>query len=378
MDNSVVEVSIITPLYKGSKYINNIVSQIENAKAKLEKNVELIFVNDYTDEVIEDVYSEKLIIKVINNDHNEGIHASRKIGFNKSTGKYIVFLDQDDCISPDFLKSQIDCILDADFCVCRLINGDHEHYTDSFKFEEVVTKDFMMHNWCSIVSPGQVLLRRDAIPKVWIDNQIYNNGADDYFLWIAMFGLGRKVQLNDDILFTHRITGVNTSSNTNQMMNSEEEVINILIQSGIFNQDEKNDLNRLKTNLRRIHIKQLDNLVTAYAIREALLEADNEVVSSFFVGKIAIYGAADVGRALYKGLVDNGINPIFIDRNAKYINDLPVRTLEQMPDDFDLMIVAINDQDAVNDIKRKVKKICNCNIISVHELMSIIKNVNKI
>ena len=366
-----VQVSIITPLYKGGNYINRIINQVEKCKYEIDEAVELIFVNDYPDDFIEDISNDELQIKVINNKKNVGIHASRVGGLEEARGDYILFLDQDDYIYPEYLKSQLSCIGAADMTVCKLKNGNKQHYTESFKFSEVVTRDFLFNNWCSIVSPGQALIKKDAIPDIWKKKIVSNNGADDYFLWLLMFGMGKKVKLNDVILFEHRITGFNTSTNTNQMMDSEEEVIKILVESGLFGNDDIQKLNDLRTKLRKIHVKQLDNLVIAFSIRNILEKNESAVLNNILHGKVAIYGAADIGREIYIALIKKGFSPILIDRNADYIDDLPVIQKEQMPEGIDTLIVAINNKEVVDELSKEFKG--SYKVYSINELIAILQ-----
>ncbi len=364
-----MEVSFIVPVYKGNRYVAKIINSIEECVKTIGIDAEIVLVNDYPQEVLEDVISELCNVFIIVNEYNIGIHGSRINGLKRACGKYIVFLDQDDYIRPNYIKSQLKNIGDADASVCRLINGDKEHYTDSFKIEEVVSKEFMMNKWCSIVTPGQVLIRRTSIPDIWTNNIIRTNGADDYFLWLSMFASGCKFVTNDEILFEHTVTGFNTSSDTNLMIDSENEVIEILRSSNLFNEDEKIALKKLRDSLRRIHIKQLDNLSMAYLVLSTLCSVKASRLRECFGAKIAIYGAADIGRAFYQGLSENEDTQIFfIDRNAEYIStNVPVYKLEDAPNDADTVIIAVNG--VINGIKNELSERYSCKIFSISEAL---------
>ena len=101
-----MDVSIIIPIYKGNGYIESLLNKIEKNYQESQKEIEVIFVNDYPDEeiIINGQYDFK--IEVINNKVNQGIHQTRINGLKKALGKYILFLDQDDEISDFFIKSQ--------------------------------------------------------------------------------------------------------------------------------------------------------------------------------------------------------------------------------------------------------------------------------
>lgn len=89
-----VDISIIVPIYNASKYLKKCLDSLVN---QTKKELEFILINDgSTDE-------SESIIKSYNDNRikyfkrsNHGIGKTRNFGINKSTGKYIMFLDSDD------------------------------------------------------------------------------------------------------------------------------------------------------------------------------------------------------------------------------------------------------------------------------------------
>ena len=367
-----IDVSIIVPLYKGDKYIDSIIRNVELCLCKAGIFAELIFVNDYPNEKLKYREGEQCKCLFLNNERNIGIHASRVHGFEYASGKYIVFLDQDDFLDAEYLISQTENIKDADASVCRLINGDREHYTDSFRFEEVISKEFMMNKWNSIVSPGQVLIRREAIPSIWINNTINNNGADDYFLWLTMFASGCKFKINNSILFHHTINGFNTSCDTNMMIDTEREMVSILKKSSLLEDKEKNQLDDLLNSLIRIHIKQLDNIYVSFQVKKWLENVRIESLKKKIGDRVGIYGAADIGTALFEGIIRIfDAEVIFIDRNAKYISkDVEVYTPDNFPQNLDSIIIAVNDRSIVLNIKEFLTIHTDATIFELGELIN--------
>lgn len=369
-ETKVIEISVIVPLFKGNRYVKSIINQIEACMLREKISIEIIFVNDDPKEKIDEIHSNVCEIRYYGNKKNLGIHASRVSGLKKAVGEYILFLDQDDYICPDYFYSQMNNIGDADMSVCKLINGNRQHYTDSFKFEEVICKEFMFNSWCSIVSPGQVLIRKCSIPSLWKDNILKVNGADDYFLWLSMLGTGKNVVLNDRILFEHRLTGLNTSLNTNTMIDSEREVIRILQKSDIVDENDKKILNVLVDSLLRIHIKQLDNVNIAYETYNILMDISCSELKNMLGNKVAVYGAGEIGKSIYRALKNvEKMNIIFIDKNAKYVDmSVPVYILEEAPMNIDTVIIAINGE--INDIVKSVKLKYRCNVMSYVEMIN--------
>lgn len=101
-------VSIIMPAYNSEKFIG---FSIESVLKQTLKNWELIIINDgstdNTKKIIEEFKKKDERIKVINLPMNKGIANARNVGIEKAKGKYISFLDSDDCWNIEKLTKQI-------------------------------------------------------------------------------------------------------------------------------------------------------------------------------------------------------------------------------------------------------------------------------
>lgn len=367
-------ISVIVPIYHGKKYIKPLIHMLEAGAAACRDRctIEFVLSNDDPESPLDGYVSNHMEIRTVETDVNRGIHGARVRGLEYCTGDYVVFLDQDDVIRNNYIESQCRKIGNADAVVCRLINGKRLHYTDTFRFEEVITRDFMLHHWCSIVSPGQVLLRKAAIPNIWKENILSDNGADDYFLWLCMMAEGKRFALNQEVLFTHVITGMNTSENTNLMMDSEEEMLSILNREKVFTGDDANGFEDLKRSLRRIHVKMLDaqrkSLVCLDRINRSLRQrgAMYDWMRKNRGRKIAIYGAGELGLAMYDLLKEQGVIPLcYLDRNAEYIMaDIPAYTMESAEVKLDSILLTISDRDLEEKLGRKF----SCEVVNVEKI----------
>ena len=102
-----MKLSIIVPMYNVEKYIQRCLSSIINNKGFLE-NCELIVVNDGTKDnsesiarkIIEGLPNTQIIVQ-----ENQGLSAARNIGLSRAIGEYVWFIDSDDWIEPDAIKS---------------------------------------------------------------------------------------------------------------------------------------------------------------------------------------------------------------------------------------------------------------------------------
>ena len=98
------DISIIVPIYNAEKYLNKCLDSLLN---QTKKELEFVLINDgstdKTDSIIKS-YNDKRI-KYFKNK-NQGIGKTRNFGISKSSGKYIMFLDNDDAIVVNFKKDK--------------------------------------------------------------------------------------------------------------------------------------------------------------------------------------------------------------------------------------------------------------------------------
>lgn len=101
--------SIIIPVYNKEKYIRDCINSI---LAQTFTNFEIIIINDgSTDNTIKILKSFKdSRIKLINTNNN-GVSTARNIGINHASGQYIIFVDGDDTITPDYCERIVDDII---------------------------------------------------------------------------------------------------------------------------------------------------------------------------------------------------------------------------------------------------------------------------
>lgn len=94
-----------------------------------------------------------------------------------------------------------------------------------------------------IPSPGECLIKRESIPKEWIENPLKKNGADDWLLWILLFKSKVRVECNPELVYIHNDTnGNNLSSDLEKMKESACEMYELLENNRYLNKQEKQDL----------------------------------------------------------------------------------------------------------------------------------------
>lgn len=241
--------TVITSTYKGNGYLPKLLSMLQENTLKLQEKypqlqVEYILVNDSPWEPIElpQTGEQAFRLRVLVNPENYGIHKSRAAGIAAAEGEFITILDQDDEIAPNFLLSQYECLGEGDAVVCNGIKEFDDHtkpiYKDRLKMRLVNHKLFYLKAANQIVSPGQCMLRKSAIPAAWLENPQAVNGSDDLFLWLLMFHAGIRFVKNPESLYIHKQVGSNLSNSLEAMCNSDLEMCALLRQKALIPEDD--------------------------------------------------------------------------------------------------------------------------------------------
>lgn len=358
-------ISVIVPVFYGQKYVPDMIRQIELCKKYLEENiyVEIVFVNDSPSVPLSITSrSESVEIIVVDSEKNVGIHGARIKGLKRCSGEYVLFLDQDDRILPEYFYSQLQAIGESDAVICEAVCAGRNVYSPQNCFEDLISDEYVLRNWNPIISPGQVLIRKDAIPSVWIENIIQHNGADDWLLWLCMLAGGWKVSLNEKILYEHISQGFNASNHVVEMLCSEQEILSIVWEQKLFGEKEKRWLldGFFRRNLART--RELNLVKTKMQLLEKWMRLRERGInySDYLhrsgIRTAAIYGCGMFGQSLYHELKYDIEIKYFIDKNAEKIKKaVPVYMLQDDLPEIDGVIITLVDgiEQVVNEIRCK-------------------------
>lgn len=375
------QVSIIVPVFRGREYIDCITARLEACADKgMDKyRLELVLVSDDPNDPIGLLSSEKMEIKVIETEINRGIHGARVRGLEYCTGDYVLFLDQDDRIAPEYFVSQMAHLEDGDAVVCRLLHERRQFYDTRMPFEEVVTREFILSVRNPIISPGQVLLRRKKIPGLWEHAGLKHNGADDWLLWLGMLAEGCTFDLNPDILFEHVVEGGNESINAAHMMASEKEIYEVLESAGAFPPEELKKLKGAVEAAAEGHVRLLSKYQKMFFVydRWIRLQEEGKYIHGYLKEKgiccVAVYGDSYIGKRLYHSLRDNGVEvSYFIDKNAAYLKEeIPVYPPERGLPEVDLIIISLVE--TVETVREDLARLTGIGICSIEELFAAVQ-----
>lgn len=240
-------ISVITPLYYGKKYIQNLLKMMaENAVhlAAGQCELEFVLVNDSPGEpvsqnaLMKDTISGigNLSVHLLQNEQNAGIHLSRVRGLEIASGEYVMFLDQDDRLEPDCLKELLTGMIKkgelADIVVgngTRITpRGKLTIYKSGAAMRLACREKMFLYGTDMILSPGQCLIRKESIPQRWRENILYENGCDDLYLWLVMLEQGCRVWPVHKKIYYHVETVQNYSASSNAMTKSFEQMCVLL------------------------------------------------------------------------------------------------------------------------------------------------------
>lgn len=98
-----MKVSVVTTAFNIEKYVEKCLASL---LAQTHKDIEVVLVNDCsTDKTMEIVakFTDPRL-KVVNHERNMGAGWARKTGIAAATGEYVITVDGDDWLSPDFIE----------------------------------------------------------------------------------------------------------------------------------------------------------------------------------------------------------------------------------------------------------------------------------
>jgi len=201
-------ISVIVPVYNAEKTLKRL---IKSLVAQTDGDFEAIFVNDgsidKSGEILEDACRDEKNYRVITTK-NGGAAAARNIGIDKAKGDYICFIDADDVVSPNYLKTMRELAENnnADVVCTKYARN------KTADFEKVVNDVKVIDNQESVDmllrmeinnSPFAKLFSRKAVGEMRMPNAMV---AEDLFFNYCVLKRAKRVVLNDSVLYSYITT----------------------------------------------------------------------------------------------------------------------------------------------------------------------------
>ena len=172
-------VSIIIPVYNSENYISRCV---ESILVQTYKNFELLLINDgSTDnslEILND-YAKKYDNIKVYNQVNCGVANTRNNGMLHACGDYIMFIDNDDYISPDYIETFINELHKDDY---DIVIGGYKRINTQKKV--LFNNHPLNDKWSkyTIIAPWAKLYKKTTLQKYQAQFLDYGIAEDVYFV----------------------------------------------------------------------------------------------------------------------------------------------------------------------------------------------------
>lgn len=206
-------VSIIMPAYGSANFIGD---SIRSVQFQTYPHWELLITNDCSPDNLEEIVFPftKLDprVKYFQLPNNSGPAAARNNSISHSQGRYIAFLDSDDCWTPSKLENQLSFMNTNHFPFTftdyqRMdIGGELYDFVNSCPAK--VDYEAILKNTC--ITTSTVILDRHHIPEVKLTE---GWGYDDYVLWLDILRRGIEAHCLRENLVHYRVMEKSVSSN---------------------------------------------------------------------------------------------------------------------------------------------------------------------
>ena len=201
------KVSVIMPCYNDGKYIEE---AVESVFAQTYKNIELIVIDDGSDEQetidILNRLGDRIVLLKTNHLRPAG---ARNYGITRATGKYILPVDSDDEIDSTYVAKAVEILeknqnIGVVYCEADLF-GEKSGKWDlpSYSFDKMLLDNVVFVT---------ALFYREDWEKVGGFNTHMLAGMEDYDFWLAILALGKEIYQIPEILFHYRIKPVSRTT----------------------------------------------------------------------------------------------------------------------------------------------------------------------
>ncbi len=280
------KVSIIMPCYNDGAYIEQ---AVDSVKAQTYQNIELIIVDDGSDEketvnIIKKLGTEDGIT-VLHTEHLRPAGA-RNYGIRAASGKYILPLDADDMIDKTYVEKCVKVLDDnekigAVYCFADLFGkkkGRWELPPYSFK-------NMLVDNVVFVTA----MFRKEDWEEIGGFDISMVAGMEDYAFWLSILALGKEIYQIPEVLFHYRIKEISRTSEFLSDIGQAKEVYE-----------------KIYYNHRKFYCEHAEEY--ALALREALIEQAfiRRKYEKRFEKLRILKKIPGIGRAVKRVLKENG------------------------------------------------------------------------
>ena len=239
-------ISVIIPTYNRKKFIQEAINSVLEQNYK---NLEIIIVddcsNDDTMEILKEKYSSNERIKLYSNEKNSGAGVSRKFGYSKASGEYLVFMDDDDYYTNMEFFSRAIQILEQNHNISFVSSSSIIEYVNENKKEKrimnicgrIKNADYLLHfqqEYMKSSSTFTTIFRKASLENANIADVYMLNDSSIYLRAL----LEGDAYILEEISGTYRVHSSNISFN----LNAKFIIENLMEKKKIYEEIEKRKL----------------------------------------------------------------------------------------------------------------------------------------
>lgn len=209
-NNILPKVSIIIPCYNQAEYVGE---SIESALKQTYENLEIVCINDgstdNSNEVIKSYAEKYKNIVFLDEKTNRGVCCARNMAIAASSGEYILPLDADDKIEPQYVEKAARVLYNNPkvgivYCKADFFGRKNKLW----KLEEFDKRKIIFENQIFNSS----LFRKKDFNEIGGYKDYMKYGCEDWDLWLSFVEKGFEVHRINEVLFHYRKSKTNTRS----------------------------------------------------------------------------------------------------------------------------------------------------------------------
>ena len=228
-----MKVSAIIPLHNGKKFIYDCINSLLTQTKILH---EILIVDDFsTDDGVEFVNKllakEQIKYRIISNQSNHGSAFSRNLGIRKAKGDFLLFLDQDDYLDPNFNKEIAEHLNStsnreiAGIYTSYYITDENKQKTTEVCYCNINSEEFLGHQFVRnrILSNSGTLIKKSILEESGLYDESLKF-SQDWDLWLRIGKVGVFSYLNKPLTFIRRHSN-NTSAQIDGFLKDEIKIL---------------------------------------------------------------------------------------------------------------------------------------------------------
>ena len=214
-------ISVIVPVYRTEAYIE---ACVRSLCAQTFRDYEIILVDDGSPDraaaLAEDVLKQSKARYRVLRTENRGVSAARNTGLRAAEGEWVVMIDSDDVVSPDFLAAYVrmmqsaeDCdILSTGFSVVRAANGSFETADPAAarRLSPAEAQRAFFDREIRFLLPTMLLRRSFLTENAIAFDETVRYSEDVQFIWRCLAYNRRPVLHNPAALYQYILHGQST------------------------------------------------------------------------------------------------------------------------------------------------------------------------